>query len=142
MIGWDLAPPAPPAIFQSVDVSGGQINFTWAATYGRSYQVQSTTSLNPQNWQNTGSPVIAGGPTANYSESISGPQKFYRVALLPQPVPPPPSGLAAADKILTGPLQLETRYLLPAPGTAQASQAGPTSGRLNRPNSGRTPRSL
>ena len=41
VIGWDLAPPAPPAVFQSVNVSGGQINFTWAATYGRSYQVQS-----------------------------------------------------------------------------------------------------
>ena len=61
--------------------------------------------------------MIASGPTANYSESISGPQKFYRVGLLPQPVPPPPPGLAAADKILTGPLHLETRYLLPAPGT-------------------------
>jgi hypothetical protein len=126
VIGWDLAPPAPPAVFQSVNLGGGQINFTWTATYGRSYQVQSTASLNPPNWQNTGSPVIAGGPTANYSENVSGPQKFYRVALLPQPVPPPPpGGFGEGDNILTGPLQLETRYLHPAPGANQASQFTP-----------------
>lgn len=123
-IGYDLAPPAPPAVFQSVNVSGGQINFIWSATYGRSYQVQSTTSLSPAGWVNTGSPVIASGPTASYSESVSGPQKFYRVALLPQPAPAPAMG--PADKILTGPLQIDTRYLLPAPGMGQTSQAGPT----------------
>jgi len=113
-VGYDLAPPAPPAVFQSVTQSGGQINMSWSATYGRSYQVQSTTNLSAQNWQNVGTPVIANGPTASFSDAISGPQRFYRVGLLPQPAAAPPAGANGKSPQL-GALQLETRYLRPSP---------------------------
>jgi hypothetical protein len=128
VVGYDLAPPAPPAVFQSVSQSAGQINLTWSATYGRSYQVQYTTSLGAQSWHNVGSPVIANGPTASASDNI-GPdtQRFYRVGLLPQPVASPVANPSGKSPII-GPLQLETRYLHPAPSLGQ-TQAQP----LDRP---------
>jgi hypothetical protein len=128
VVGYDLAPPAPPAVFQSVSQSAGQINLTWSATYGRSYQVQYTTSLGAQSWHNVGSPVIANGPTASASDNI-GPdtQRFYRVGLLPQPMASPVANPSGKSPII-GPLQLETRYLHPAPSLGQ-TQAQP----LDRP---------
>ena len=126
-IGWDLAPPAPPPVFQSVIQSNSTITFTWSAAYGRSYQVQYASNLSGTiSWQNLGSPVIASGASASASDTIGpDPNRFYRVALLPQPEAAQ-TGLAHSggqDSRVIGPLALDTRQFLPAPPSVPAQGA-------------------
>ena len=44
------------------------------------YQLQYTTSLNPTNWINVGSSLVAGGTmVTNTDTTATGSQRFYRV---------------------------------------------------------------
>jgi len=64
--------------------SGSQLNLTWLALTGRSYQLQSSTDLLETNWNTSGGAVSATNSMATASEAMaSGPQRFYRVVLLP-----------------------------------------------------------
>jgi uncharacterized repeat protein (TIGR03803 family) len=70
--------------FQTVTQTDGSVAFTWNATLGQMYQVQSTTNLSSGNWTNFGSAVTAANTTLGASDTIgSNSQKFYRVILLP-----------------------------------------------------------
>jgi uncharacterized repeat protein (TIGR03803 family) len=69
-----------PPDFQSAALISGTIAFTWSATVGQSYQLQSTTILNPANWTNLNNPVTASNSIMGASDGIgTNVQKFYRV---------------------------------------------------------------
>jgi hypothetical protein len=78
--------PVPPSapIIKTVGRSGANINFTWSAVTGRTYQVLYRTNLAQTVWSNLGSSVVANYTTMTNADSTgSGPRRFYRVALLP-----------------------------------------------------------
>jgi hypothetical protein len=71
-------------VFQSVNVSGNSLAFTWSAMVGRTYQLQFSTNLTRTNWVNLGTNVIATNSNMSASDTIGpAPQRFYRVVLLP-----------------------------------------------------------
>jgi hypothetical protein len=116
VVGWDLvttvAAPAP--VIQSVTRTGSTLHLTWSSVASRSYQVQTKSTVNGASWSNLGSPILAGGSTTSTTDTISGTERYYRVALLPS-TPAPPDGNFAGTPISTP--VLEARYYLPAPGT-------------------------
>jgi hypothetical protein len=62
--------------------SGADIILTWEARNGISYQVQYADALDgtPRtNWTNLGSPVVATGNTASFTNAVSGSKRFYQV---------------------------------------------------------------
>jgi uncharacterized repeat protein (TIGR03803 family) len=73
----------PPPAFESLSLAGGMLTFTWNASPGQMYQVQSATNLASGDWTD-----VAGVITAtNVSSSATYPigaatQQFYRVLLL------------------------------------------------------------
>jgi hypothetical protein len=72
-----------PAV-QSLGVSGGNFTIGWSSVYGRSYQVQSKSSLDSTvPWGNVGSPVMAMGGDMSMTAPMGGNQSFFRVLLLP-----------------------------------------------------------
>jgi hypothetical protein len=74
----------PPPTIQSVTRSGNTINFSWASSAGRSYQVQYKTNLTQAGWLDLNSPITAVGPVTSSSDTIGpDPRRFYRIALLP-----------------------------------------------------------
>jgi len=122
VIGWDLVIPAPAPTIQSVTRSGSTLDFSWASGSGRTYQLQYKTNLTQNAWVDLGIPIIAAGSTASTSDSLgTDPRRFYRIALLPLPVAPPAAAQPQPNP--SGPLMLETRYLLPeqAQGMKSAS---------------------
>jgi uncharacterized repeat protein (TIGR03803 family) len=74
--------PAPPA-FQSFMFAGTNLNLSWSAIVGSSYQLQCTTDLTQTNWINLGSPISASGSTVTATDSMTNSQRFYRVVLVP-----------------------------------------------------------
>lgn len=63
---------------------GGTFSFTWTATVGQGYQIQSTTNLLSGLWTNLGGIVTATNAVMSASDSISpSSQKFYRILLAP-----------------------------------------------------------
>jgi hypothetical protein len=77
--------PVPAPVFQSAAPAGGSIALTWGAVTGASYQLQYTTSLNPINWINLGTPITASnGVIAISDDQPTDPQRFYRAVLVPQ----------------------------------------------------------
>src|SRR5206468_9928039 len=107
-------------VFQPLVRTGSTLHFAWNSVSGRSYQMQYKTNLAGATWSNLGSPIVAGGSTTTATDSTSpDKQRFYRVALLPGPVPPPP---ASAQTVVAGPFMLETRYLRPAPSNVSGTR--------------------
>jgi hypothetical protein len=60
------------------------VTFTWPASPGHSYQVQSKQTLSDPAWQTLGSDITATGTTASGTDPGFGgvPQRFYRVWLV------------------------------------------------------------
>jgi hypothetical protein len=74
----------PEPVFQSASVAGGAIHLTWNAFPNVSYQVQSATNLASLNWTTVAGSLLATGKVMSASEPIGpGPQRFYRVTMLP-----------------------------------------------------------
>lgn len=72
-----------PPVFQSVTTANGMISFTWNATAGQLYQVQSATNLN-SGWTNLGAAIRATNFSLGASDAIgSSGQKFYRIVFTP-----------------------------------------------------------
>lgn len=71
-------PPVTSFSIVSVTTAGGSVTLTWQAQNGKSYQVQSVGDLGGT-WQNLGSPVIATGSTASFTDNSPGNRRFYRV---------------------------------------------------------------
>lgn len=117
VIGYDLVGVAPPPGILHISHSGTTLTLTWTAGAGSSYQVQYKTDLISGAWSNLGAPVVATGATASLV-TTAGPDnaRFFRVALLPSPVAPPPGPQAQQ---LLGPVALRNHATLPAPIRAQ-----------------------
>jgi hypothetical protein len=114
VVGWDLVVPAGAPQIQSIAHVGGNINLTWSAVTGRSYQPEYKTNLNSSVWSNLGGPILATGPTVTVSDPFgSNQQRFYRVVLLFGPVPAPP--VPGASQPNVSPLTLRTSYFPPSP---------------------------
>jgi hypothetical protein len=74
----------PSPVFQSAATAGGAIALTWWAVTGAPYQLQYTTSLNPINWINLGTPITtSNGVITAFDTQPADPQRFYRVVLAP-----------------------------------------------------------
>ena len=81
---------SPPPVIQSVTQVGQTLGITWSSVFGQKYQVEYTTNLNAAVWHNLGAPVIATNVTATVFDAIGpDPQRFYRVALVPNTPPAP-----------------------------------------------------
>ena len=77
-----VAPPAP--AFQAVTLTHGTLSLTWTTEAGNGYQLQYNSDLDSTNWINLGSALTATGTALTFADSISnGPQRFYRLVLLP-----------------------------------------------------------
>jgi uncharacterized repeat protein (TIGR03803 family) len=72
---------APPTI-RNPSISSNQVSFNWAAVSGRVYRVEHTTNLSSNNW-NFDFQGVATNSTMGISQPAFGPQRFYRVVLLP-----------------------------------------------------------
>jgi hypothetical protein len=72
--------PAPPT-FQTFTLAGRNLNVSWSATAGSTYQLQCTTNLTQTNWNNLGSPITASGGTITATDPMTNSQRFYRVML-------------------------------------------------------------
>jgi hypothetical protein len=70
-------------VIQTAQHSGGSFAFTWSAVTNRMYQIQSTASLAPANWTNSGGAIIASNSTMTNTEPLNNnSQQFYRIVLL------------------------------------------------------------
>jgi hypothetical protein len=73
-----------PPFLQSVNQANGLFNFTWNASVGRSYQVQSAADIGQPVWTNLASPILATNAMVSFSGTAnSGANCLYRVVLLP-----------------------------------------------------------
>lgn len=73
--------PAP--FIKSIKSVSGNVTVTWRALQGETYRLQSATSLPGQNWTDMAGDVIANGPIASKTFSLSGTPRFYKVKILP-----------------------------------------------------------
>jgi uncharacterized repeat protein (TIGR03803 family) len=71
-------------ILQSPTRNNAAFNFSWGAVVGLNYQIQFKTNLAQTAWADLGSALAATNGTVQVSDPIGpGPQRFYRVLLLP-----------------------------------------------------------
>ena len=66
----------------SITRAGAKAIVSWTAVPGRTYRVEASTVLGTA-WTNAGPDIIATGSIGNITNVVAGPQKFYRVHLLP-----------------------------------------------------------
>jgi hypothetical protein len=110
---------APAPQFTSITPNGSTLNFSWSSVATRQYQVQYKTNVTSAFWSNLGGLITAAGPTTSSSDSITpGKQRFYRVALLPGAVPPPPVN---PDQLLVQPLTLGAKQVLSLPDNSPSA---------------------
>ncbi|MEO7098232.1 MAG: alpha-amylase family glycosyl hydrolase [Luteolibacter sp.] len=66
-------------------VSGSDVNVTVATVSGKSYQLETSTTLTSLSWTGIGSPVIATGPSTVFTHTAGAgdPKRFYRVRVVP-----------------------------------------------------------
>ncbi len=66
-------------------VSENNVNVTVASVAGKTYQLETSTSLAPLSWSNVGSPVTATGPSVDlvHTAGAGSPRRFYRARVVP-----------------------------------------------------------
>ena len=66
-------------------LSASSVAITIATVPGKSYQLETSTTLAPQSWTNIGSPVMANGSSTVLADpnGVSDPKRFYRVRVIP-----------------------------------------------------------
>src|SRR5689334_4421935 len=70
--------------FQAVTLTNSTLSLTWTTEAGNLYQLQYNSDLDSTHWMNLGSALSATGTALTLADSISnGPQRFYRLVLLP-----------------------------------------------------------
>lgn len=81
VVGYTLMAPSP--AIHSLSYGFHSFALDWSALPGQSYQVQFTTNLTENVWNNLGSLIIASNTTARVSDAnVSNVAKFYRVVVL------------------------------------------------------------
>ena len=74
----------PLPVFQATALTNGALTLTWSAAVGQTLQVQYTTDLSQTNWTNLGDQLVCTNCTMTARDSAtSGPQRFYRVLVMP-----------------------------------------------------------
>jgi len=87
VVGYTLIVGAPTV--QDVTQAANSFAFAWTSMPGQSYQVQSTTNLNGNFWNDLGGPITASSLTTGISDTnASGSERFYRVVALSQSAAP------------------------------------------------------
>ena len=71
--------PAPPDVWITPTVGGGQIHLTFPTVSTYSYQVQYKNNLKDPTWSNLGSPIPGDGSAHTVNDSTSVTNRFYRV---------------------------------------------------------------
>lgn len=69
--------------FKSVSKNDGSVQLTWTTMAGENYQLQYATNINQASWANLGIPVTTSNATLTVTDTPSGPQRYYRLILLP-----------------------------------------------------------
>ncbi|MBI3851483.1 MAG: hypothetical protein HY298_14590 [Verrucomicrobia bacterium] len=70
-------------IIEDIQLSGTDATVTWTSVPGRTYRLQSNSSVNGAVWTDLGD-VAATDPDTSMTVPIGGDQTYYRVALLPE----------------------------------------------------------
>jgi hypothetical protein len=71
-------------LIESITRSSAGLLIVWSSTSNQIYRLQFTTNLNPPNWTDVPGDVVASGPAASKTDSMSSDaQRFYRVIALP-----------------------------------------------------------
>jgi uncharacterized repeat protein (TIGR03803 family) len=72
-------------VFKAVTLTNSTLTLTWSTEVGSTYQLQYKSDVNSGDWVNLGGPILATGSTLSATDSVANdPQRFYRVAVLPQ----------------------------------------------------------
>jgi hypothetical protein len=66
-----------------VERQGDQFVFTFPTVVGEQYQVEATDGLVPSSWTPVGEPVDGTGESVTVKYDITGPQRFFRLAVTP-----------------------------------------------------------
>lgn len=75
----NYAPPVAAFRILNVTRGNGTLTIEWEAQSGAKYQLQAASAVSGP-WQNLGPEITASGPTASYTDNVSGvTQRFYRV---------------------------------------------------------------
>jgi uncharacterized repeat protein (TIGR03803 family) len=70
--------------FQAMTLTNGMLSLTWSTEAGARYQLQCNSDLSSSNWTSVGSAFTGTGGTISTTDAVTnGPQRFYRVALVP-----------------------------------------------------------
>jgi len=107
VVGYTLT--SPPSTIQTAKYAAHSFILSWSALPGQSYQVQFTTNLSGNVWNNLGSPVTASNMTATISDTnASNVGRFYRVVGSSPPAVPALSSYQPQAKALFMPYTLVT----------------------------------
>ncbi|NWK55874.1 hypothetical protein HW115_09645 [Verrucomicrobiaceae bacterium N1E253] len=63
-------------------VSGNSLSISFRSQLGVNYQLQSSTTLESNSWQDVGSPVAGNGATQTFNQTIAVPKLFFRIVAL------------------------------------------------------------
>ena len=77
-----VVPIAMPA-FQSIRLTNNIITLTWTTSASQQYQIQYTTALTSDVWNNLGRSITATGATTSTTDPLASSQRYYRVVWLP-----------------------------------------------------------
>jgi hypothetical protein len=69
----------------STNISGGDVTVTIATVSGKTYQLETSTTLLPNSWQNVGAPIQATGSSTPFPHpgGAGDPKRFYRARVVP-----------------------------------------------------------
>jgi uncharacterized repeat protein (TIGR03803 family) len=76
-----LPPIAVPPVINNVAQTNGTVILIWTTISNLNYQLQYTCNLASGIWSNVGSPVLSSGTTMSMTDTVTVPQRFYRVAI-------------------------------------------------------------
>jgi hypothetical protein len=77
------ASPIVETVALGAQLSGTNIVLNWLASPGPTYQVQYKTNLSDSAWTPLSSVTLNTGTNLSFTNGFSGPQRFYRLAILP-----------------------------------------------------------
>lgn len=77
-----VTPDVPPAIY-TISAPPGQVTFSIETTVGRAYRVLYSDDLTEGEWSQLDRDFVAANPYASLTDTLSRPQRFYKVILLP-----------------------------------------------------------
>ncbi|TAG09736.1 MAG: hypothetical protein EAZ42_06045 [Verrucomicrobia bacterium] len=79
--GTDMSNPTSVLSVSDISIFGNQVNLTFASVIGKTYRLETSTTLEPGSWTTVGSSIVAIGISTVLSDPTGapGPRRFYRV---------------------------------------------------------------